>query len=418
MSAAVVASLPLKITPLQCGLLGLVLGLLIGGFLYLSASPRPYGDEVFHAKQIELFLQGESVRLEQLTVLPIYHLVISTTAQAVGATDLPSWRLLSFLGSLLLLPAFYLLCRRTCPAEAVRRTALLACLPLLYPFFFLLYLDAWALLFILFAIERALANRAATSAGSALLAIVLRQPSVCWLPLAWLLQALGNSGTLWPKDGFLPALRRTLPYGIVALLFLVFIWWNGGVAVGDQTAHPVSFHLGNLYFMLLVFFLVWLPWHLLRLPAIWRMIQQHRLLTVFGLLGGLALFWTTFSNPHPYNQADYGFYLRNQLLALLTHEPIWRAAAFGAIAWSVLSLLATPLAQKRFYWLYPLAAVSVLVLPLIEQRYYLVPLVLWLAFRHGGAAGGGSRADYLTLVWMILWNLYFLWGIEAHRFFL
>lgn len=408
----------MKNSLLQFGLLALVLGLLIGGFLYLASSPRPYGDEVFHAKQIELLLQGQSVRLEQLTVLPLYHLLLANLAYLTSATSLPAWRLLSFLGALLLLPAFFLLCRRICPAEAVRRTALLACLPLLFPFFFLLYLDAWALLFVVLSVERALANRAAASASCTLVAILLRQPSVCWLPLTWLLQATSGSRGLWPTDGLLPALQRTLPYGMVLLLFLVFVWWNGGIAVGDLDAHQVAFHVGNLYFLLLIFFLVWLPWHLLRLPAIWRLVGRYRLLTVLGLLGGFALYWTTFSNPHPYNQADYGFYLRNQVLALLTSHVLWQIAAFGAIAWSILSLLVTPLAQPRFYWLYPIAVASVLVLPLIDQRYYLVPFVLWLAFRTGGPAGGGARADYLCLLWMVLWNLYFLWGIQAHRFFL
>ncbi len=408
------AALLLKNPALQYGLLGLVLGLLLGGFLYLASSPRPYGDEVFHAKQIELFLQGESVRLEQLTVLPIYHTAISHLAQWVGADSLPGWRLLSFLGSLLLLPAFYLLCRRISPSDAIRRTALLASLPILFPFFFLLYTDVWALLFVVLSIERSLAHRASAGACCSLVAIVLRQPSVFWLPLAALLPALGSSRFLWPAEGLLSTLRQTAPYAVVLVLFLAFVGWNGGIAAGDQSAHRVSLHLGNLAFLLLVFFLAWLPWHVSRLPAIWQLVRGYRLLSVVGLLAGLALYWTTFDHPHPYNQADYGFYLHNQILALLSGQAGWRFLGYVAMAWAVLSLLATPLAQPRFYWLYPLAIASVLVLPLIEQRYYLVPFALWLAFR----ASGGARADNATLLWMIGWNLYFLWGIQAHRFFL
>lgn len=408
----------LKLPHRHIAVLGLVLGLLVGGFLYLSFSPEPYGDEIYHASQISLFLEGETALLSQLTIFPSYHLLISHAARLVGADSLPSWRLLSFLGSLLLLPVFYLLCRRICPGEALRRTALLAFLPLLFPYFFLLYVDVWALLLILLSVERALAQRAAASAVGSLGAILLRQPSICWLPLAWLLQALDRQRFFWPADGLLPALHRTAPYAVVLLLFLAFVWWNGGIAIGDRDAHAVDFHLGNLSFLLLVFFLVWLPWHLSRLPAIWTVIRRYRLLTILGLLIGFAVYWTTFSHPHPYNQLEYHFYLRNQALNLLSASPIWRLAAFAAMAWSVLSLVATPLAQRRFYWLYPIAAASVLVLPLIEQRYYLVAFALWLAFRAGGPAGGGARADYLTLIWMILWNLYFLWGIQARHFFL
>lgn len=399
----------------------LVAAMLAAGFLILTGVDRPFNDEVFHAAQIRLYLADENAILPQLTILPLYHAIVAAVADPLGGGSLPLLRVISFAGSVLVIPAFYLLCRRTAPSDAARRTLILVCIPILFPFFFLLYVDLWALALILLAVERAMAGRALHSVLAILAATALRQPSILFLQMPWICTVVSAGGGLLPllrtPSKWRQLVKASLPYVLAGLAFLAFVAWNGGVSMGDHERQSITLNLSNFWFMLMVFWILWLPWHLGRIRRIWSQLRRAPVASALLLVLGFLLYWTTFHNSHPYNQFSPHYFLRNAALVEMFRQDWIRVLAFVPVAWSLLSLWVTPLGERRFYHLYWIAFLSLLPLPLIEVRYYLPLFALWLAFRSPADSLSRPRTEWATLLWMAALSLGMVWGISRGDFF-
>jgi len=63
---------------------------------------------------------------------------------------------------------------------------------------------------------------------------------------------------------------------------------------------------------------------------------------------------------------------------LLREDLSLRVAAFIPMAWALCSLCVTPLQRRSFYYLYPVTVAALLPVSLIEQRYFIVPVVLFM----------------------------------------
>ena len=59
----------------------------------------------------------------------------------------------------------------------------------------------------------------------------------------------------------------------------------------------------------------------------------------------------------------------------------WKPLFFLPVVWSLLSLATIRLERASFRLLYPVGLLSLLPVWLVEPRYYLIPFVLFLAFR-------------------------------------
>ncbi len=88
-----------------------------------------------------------------------------------------------------------------------------------------------------------------------------------------------------------------------------------------------------------------------------------------------------FHADNPYNTVFPNYYIRNGLLLAIDAQPLLRAAVGAVVAIAACGLAFTRLQPPAAVWLYPFAALFLAASWLIEQRYALVPLVLWLAFR-------------------------------------
>jgi alpha-1,2-glucosyltransferase len=110
-----------------------------------------------------------------------------------------------------------------------------------------------------------------------------------------------------------------------------------------------------------------------------------------------SLYWWGFHADNPYNLVAPEVYPRNGLLLHLERDVIWRAGAGIVIVLAACGLAPTRLRPPAAVWLYPFAALFLASSWLIEQRYALVPLVLWLAFREQR----GRAIEYVTLaLWL------------------
>ncbi len=379
-------------------------------------------DEGFHTPQIWAFFHGNFAIAKELTMLPLYHAMVAGLLKAVGVFSLDLARFMNLLVASLALPVFYGICRTLGQQQADTRTLLLLCCPIILPFFSLIYTDIPSLLLVLLMMYFSLRKAHATAATFGLLAVFTRQTNLIWLCyFACLIlvdhwQHKGHHGFWVLRSSLWPLLLRLLPYTLAALAAVVFFLLNQGVAVGDAHQHAVSLNLSNLYFFLLIGFVLLLPYNIAHINAITTIFKKHP--KVWIVLAGLfLLYMATYSNSHQYNSFGLSFYLRNVVLHYTVTYPAIKVLTFIPIAWMALSFVVFYQRSDRkaaLGLLYIFACLSFVPLPLIEQRYYLVALVLFLALKPNYSSG----LDRVTLFTYIPANCALLYFISQHKLFL
>ncbi|WP_347332560.1 hypothetical protein [Marinimicrobium locisalis] len=380
----------------------------------------PASDEGFHAPQIWHYYQGGTDHFDNITVPTTYHYVIGFVMRQIGYYHDYLLRLTSLLVALCVLPVFYQSVRRYLPEHAGVRTQQLFFTPLMFPYFFMIYTDLWALLFVATCFYFTLGRRYILGGLAALVAVLLRQDSIIWVGLAYLLVATENLEFRRPlpiKPLLGNAFKRGAPLALVLLLFLGFVIYNGGVAVGDRTAHQISqFNISNLYVLLTCAWLLFFPLciqqagrilALRHCPKVWPWV-------VLLVLGGFLFYMGTFSNPHPYNNTLFHFFMHNGLMYLMSEYVLFRALLYIPIAWMALTLCVMPYPDKRCYWLLLVAPIAVISHPLIEPRYYFPIYLLIQLWR----PAMNTTAEWFTLAYYIVAASFIMYGTVTGWFFL
>ncbi|MDY3642089.1 hypothetical protein QWT45_29825, partial [Escherichia coli] len=108
----------------------------------------------------------------------------------------------------------------------------------------------------------------------------------------------------------------------------------------------------------------------------------------------------TFRADHPWNVPSPGtvMLLRNEWLVWMKASGLHRVVCFLPVAWVVLSLAVTELKRPAFYLLYPCAILNLAPSWLVEPRYCLPFLVLFLLLRERRS----PAVETANLVWSIL----------------
>ncbi len=360
-------------------------------------------------------LEKDFLVLPNLTTLPGYNMVLGYTARLFGSDSISAFRGITFGLSLLAMAAFGYLCRLEGGDGATMRWLHFVWLPIIFPFFPLVYTDVFSMTF--FFVSLALVrHRYYDAAGMvAFASLTVRQTNIVWmLFLSALIYVEENR---WELDSrkFKSWLWKCRTFWAGTATFAAFVVWNGGVALGDKAMHPTfSFHLGNVYFCLFLHFFLFLPLHLSNLGNIPAFMRERK--WVLPLLGAFfMLYWTMFRIDHPYNYAPYvSVFLRSRALQFFTSRPEFRPLFFIPVALAAMSLCVTRLKRPSFYLVYPFTALSLLPIWLIEQRYYMLPFSLFILFKEKSSA----RTDYATLTYYVLISAVLFYGIQKQYFFL
>ncbi len=397
--------------------------------MMLLLPDQPLVDEHFHLAQIQHLLGGNFSMLPHLPMPPGYHALIAGPASLPGLNSLTALRIISTVFSLatVILAGLFLV-RQNANAPATRTAQILFC-PLLWPFYFLLYTDLVSTALVLTALLLAMAGRHVSLALVATASLAVRQTSILWTALYWLI-ALQRSGQLEPllrftsdqQPGWLSrlwiqvkaAFIETWPLLLPGLAFSIFVIWNQGIAIGSRDLH----HLAGLYptqvfTLLLTVWILTLPLQIARLADIGRLITSRPWIMTLPLIL-LAAYWWSFAITHHHNFGLPEYHLRNRLLLWMNEDPLIRLLAFVPMAWASLTLLVIRLREPVLYWLFPLAILAVLPIELIEQRYYIVPFVLWMLFRRAQS----PITEVLLLSWFCLLSGALSWAIVSERYFL
>jgi alpha-1,2-glucosyltransferase len=378
-----------------------LLALLTAFFAFLDNDLR--WDETAHFRQMELFVRREWTMEPSVTTLPGYHALLALGVWLIDTARVPSVRLIQFEIALGTTVAFILLARRREAGHAAVKTLQVVFLPILFPLFFMFYTDLASLGFVLLTALAASAGLYPAAGVLGLASCLVRQNNIVWVALIFAQRYVADHG--WRRPARLSSLLRYAPVLLSAAAIVGWLVANRGqVAVGDVKAHPLGTpHPGNVFFMLFVAGVLFLPlwwgyrsetWARLRRPVTWAI-----------LAGTFALFWYTFAADHPYNRETN--FLRNQILIWATATSTHKLLFFLPIAVACVSLPSARLSPGG--WLvYPATVAFLLPSWLIEQRYYLIPLVLLLADREPI----DSRVEWAQVGYSAIASAVVFWYVE------
>ncbi len=357
-------------------------------------------DEKVHSRIIKkVFAQQLQTRadLENLTNIPGYHIALGTIARgALWFND--EFRLKHrynrYLSATIFGSLFVIVLSGVVHLLAHRREVfiVLASMPVIFLFTFLVYTDIPALAFFLLGYGLLLRKRHGYAAIAFLLSLLIRQDMILYIAAVVAIDGIrATYGTRLRMPIWRDVRRvvkyvlsvRYIPYYLLAGAFIAFVVINGGVAVSDRHAHPSgSLHWGNIYFALIVFVVTMLPivgYHLLRLVRTMSCSWTRCILIVGALCGGYVFYSHTFVIDHAYNWVVNDRFLHNDILiAIATHQ--WaKIISYGVIVVGIAALIGArwrrPVDALVFL---PFALLALSLHWLIEPRYAIVPIVLYL----------------------------------------
>lgn len=373
----------------------------VGHWLFLRVAL--IGDEPIHLSQVLRFVRGEGGMHPWLTTFPTFHWLASWIVRALGSESTSTVRLASTMLGILVVPAAWFVARaRFDRAVSRARTFDVAFLPLLVPYFFFIYTDAAALAALLAAVAAAERRRWLLAGAFGLLAVALRQTAIVWV--AWLFaQYLWNERPwlAWRADG-VRRLREASLFVATGIAFVAFVVLNRGIAIGDSSSHPLGVYDQNLLFFLVVVALLLLPAMLLEARATWAMIRTHP--AAWALVAAAIAVWFQlgWNVDHPYNLLPY--HLHNDV-SMWLNDAMHRALVAPVAVWGLLTMCRLSRADfQTFSWAVA-TALSLAPSWMIEHRYAIVPIVLWLLLRPAASA----TTERAQLAWLVVLGIGALW---------
>lgn len=385
--------------------------LLIGAVacLWLALPDFAVVDEQFHLEQIKRLANGDPTHLPNITTFIYLHQLYAWLGQWLPISDLLDYRLISAMFAGL----WVLLLIRVVSAGNIlfdwKLAGQLLFLPVIFPYLPLVYTDLPALSCLLLCAWLMYQKRFITGALTGALATWVRQPSLIWLGLL----------TLWAgyrcytqqTDAF-RAVKVMLPGVVVMLLFAGFFVFNDSVALGDKSHHRVSLNLTNGYFMLLMAAVIFMPLVVRQSNETWRLFITCRWLWLV-FLAGMPLYLYTFEVSHPFNGTQLNMFLRNLTLNTLVTHWGWLLISYVLLFFCTLALISCPMRRPEFRALWLALPMSVVMMPLVEQRYYMMGFVLWLLCRQRFT----DTVEGVLLLWMALISTSLYWGISQRWFY-
>ncbi|KLO20504.1 glucosyltransferase [Schizopora paradoxa] len=387
---------------------------------------EPYMDEPFHVPQAQAYCRGEWTTWDpKITTPPGLYLLSQVT-----------YRLFVFKCNLSVLRLTPLLCLLALPLAITRLVAyhkrerpprdilspsadsvVLALFPIAWFFGFMYYTDVPSLLFVVATVVAALQERHALSALLGLVSCTFRQTNIIWLLYAFAYSRVTylrfrrsppNSKEL-PKLHDPPALLASVsdipriissvfgvipdilaqaaPYTLVFFLFGGFVFWNGGIVLGDKSNHVPALHVPQVYYF--VGFATLFGWPaLISGPGAVALAKgvRSRMFgspsrTAISIVLSTAIGVTVhlFTIHHPFLLSDnrhYTFYVWRRVFLLHPVVPYLLAPAYLACAWTWFLRVGESQTLLQTLVLPICALPTLLLTPLLEPRYFLIPYIL------------------------------------------
>lgn len=386
---------------------------LTGGFAAFHMTyPFMIVDEPRHSGLIRFIAAGKSSfdMMEKffLPMLPGYHFAMAAWAKLTG-TNFQALRLVSFLHSLFLVPVVILAARAHRLENWFPRSMQILLLPWLPVMTWLIYTDVASMLYVILGFYFWRTGRIGLSAGALTVACLIRQNNVVWAVAFALIHLVEEAG-INPRR--LPAVLRkrfssVLLFIVPVLVVAPFLITEGNLVMGHVVFHPGGFHLTQIYFLALLFFLLFAPVILKdmgRQLKSWKdRFSNKQYLWPVLLVGAYLVYMLTIKNTHPFNQTlklmNWFFDSDDYVLKVLTMNFLTRSVGFimlwilGDYFFESVRKSSRPVQLAGFL----LASVPFL-LPswLISFRYALIPLALFTL-----SSDRPAISDSVNLIWYL-----------------
>ncbi|RCN47177.1 DIE2/ALG10 family protein [Ancylostoma caninum] len=326
--------------------------------------PDPYMDEIFHVRQTRNYCNGNWSWDPMITTPPALYLL-----------GMPFCGFERYTNCLLIALTFVGFCRfrRLFTSDSVHTSALVAILlPVLLHSSLLFYTDLLSVCAVVwgFSIESPL-----LSSLSFAIAVLTRQTNIIWAGFSAAVRLFRGIDVSKPFSSLFSSLIRLISFILLAFAFIVFVFVNGGIVLGDASAHHPRLHMAQfLYLTLFTAVHAW-PHAIPRMP---KLLSQLPRPVPILLVVPVALAAQYFAFDHPYLLADnrhVTFYLWRR----------WLSDAFRRVLLSPLVICSFIYLVDLTNHLSPLVRILfticsfVVVVPahLIEPRYFIIPYVLW-----------------------------------------
>jgi alpha-1,2-glucosyltransferase len=387
----------------------LILGVILAFF-----DRRFLEDEGTHMSQIMRLYHGDLTLVGGLTTIPGYHACMAAVARLLGTPSLGAMRAVNLVFSVLGIGIYALLLRAVHGRVPADRLIQFSFFPIVCPYDFLVYTDVFAVGLVSLALLLALRHHHVAAALVAIASVLVRQNNVVWLVMIPLLAAVVQPDFAVDRAHVVRLLRTGWLAALGVIAFAAFVYWNRGVAIGDRESHPAfSFHLGNVYFFLALYGVLFLPSIVADLRGIGAHLRDHRQ-ALLVLAAAFALYLFGYRTDHAYNNILPDVFLRNFVLMKITASPTVKVLAFVPMALALLDMLANRTRRRELAVVYVFTFLALVPTWLVEQRYYMIPFALLLLFRRDD----GERVEAVTSAYYVATSLIFVYGIKNNYFFL
>lgn len=334
-------------------------------------------DEKYHLRQIQRFTKGNFNLLSELTNIPGYHLTIAAIASPVNHPSSTQIKFISLLLSLFSIWAFYSLAKKNNSGDPLLRTIQFVFLPISFFYYPFIYVDIFSLFLVLISFYFALSGRSKLSALFALFSLAVRQNNIVWIVFTWTYVYLKDHGFVLTKEKTISHLKNSKGMVMVFIIFLLFLFINKGIALGDKENQQLGFYAGNLYFFLFLIAIIFIPALIASLLRFKQTLTNKSFFSALFFGGAIAGVFLLFPpDLHEYNLSmDY---LRNVFLSFVYngHAALYALTIFLGVA-TLFSMKFDKNDLIVFLFIFCSLSPSFLV----EQRYAIVPITFILLFR-------------------------------------
>lgn len=371
-------------------------------------------DEYFHYDQIRRFIHGDKLFNEALMTYPGYHYILASIARVVRVEDVTSMYVIALITNILVIPLFFVTAKTVDKNTSHTKTLLFTFLPILFPFFPMIYTDVLSLFFILLSYVFAIKRKPVLSGIAAGMSVFIRQNNIIWLVFINTILYVRNNGWTIDRKKIVNHIKGSSTF-LLGLIFLLFIIYSGhGLVVSSYAKSYVhlSFSLvNNVYFFLCLFVFLFIPVIVAQLSEIVSLVKRKPWVLII-LLIFFPLFFLSFVNDHPFNQAPW--FLHNLVMVSFTQSPGMKIFFYLIISISVLTLATIKFREKYEYLIYPFGVIYLLPYWLIDVRYSFIPFMFLILFNKKK----NITVMGATLLYFLFWCLVFVSGISNRWFFL
>ncbi|XP_003745883.1 putative Dol-P-Glc:Glc(2)Man(9)GlcNAc(2)-PP-Dol alpha-1,2-glucosyltransferase [Galendromus occidentalis] len=292
-----------------------------------SKVPIPYMDEIFHVGQAQRYCDGDYSTWDPKITTPPGLYFSSKPMSLLTACSLDVLRATNIIFTLANVYTMHQI-RQHLQHDSVITSLVIVLLPVNFFFTFLYYTDPGCIFCLLLMYLFFLKGQHYLAALSGFAGIFFRQTSVVWVFFVACLTLSKHVERVIKlpiptsdkfKTLLIDALRDCFGYGVVGVLFLVFLKLNDGITLGDRDAHKAVIHLAQIGNFLLFALLFGAP-YILSLSNFIRFLDFATKYPIHILVTSLVMYglFENFIYVHPYMLADnrhYTFYIWRRFLS-------------------------------------------------------------------------------------------------------